>query len=85
MLREVPGGNGTVPFWIASVAKISGLPIFEVLKLATNSFVAVRRQSCCMMGVFCKTKSPVDATVSNLINSEPIMAMVTGQCDVRID
>lgn len=72
-----------VPFWMARVARTAALPIVEVLKLETKSSEAVRWQSWRTMGVFCRTKRPVDATVSSLISRELVIAVATGQCDER--
>ena len=74
-----------VPFWIASVAKIGALPIVNGSKSLRRLSVTLSRQLCCVNGVFCNTKRPVDATVSKAIRKEFVIAIATGQCDLRND
>ena len=72
-----------VPFSIARVAKTGALPIVAGSKVVTKSSVTLSRQSWCTNGVFCNIKRPVDATVSRVIKKEFVIAIATGQCDLR--
>ena len=61
------------------VAKTGALPTIDESKLVTKSSVTLRRQFAMVNDVFCRTKRPVDATVSRVIKKEFVMAMATGQ------